>query len=61
MSKANDLPVIVMNGEITGKPMYQVRGDPHWMSTPAQAKRVHAVLKRAEAEGYFKNSGRNKK
>lgn len=49
-----ELPILVKPGEITGQPMYQVRGDPHWMSTPAIARRVHAVLKKAEAQGFTK-------
>lgn len=52
-----ELTVLVKNGEITGKPMYQVRGDPHWHSTPATAKRVHTVLKKAEVENYIKRKG----
>lgn len=52
---ANEQPVVLESaGEVTGKPMYQVRGDPHWHSTPAIALRVHNVLKKAEAEGFTK-------
>lgn len=51
---ADNLPILVKNGEITGKPMYQVRGDPQWHSTPKIAQQVHDKLKKAEAEGFFK-------
>jgi L-amino acid N-acyltransferase YncA len=56
---AADEEVLMSHGEITGKPMYQVRGDPHWHSTPAIARRVHASIKKAEAEGFYTKGKKN--
>lgn len=51
---STEQPVVITKyGEVTGKPMYKVRGDPHWMSTPTKALQVHAVLKKAAAENYY--------
>ena len=58
---ANELIVIEKAGEITGKPMFQVRGDPHWHSTPQIAKKVHLALQRANASGFFTTRKDNKK
>lgn len=48
-------PVVLMSyGEVTGKPMYQVRGQPHWHSTPKIAKDVYRREQAFLAKGGWK-------
>lgn len=53
--------LLTTNGEVTGQPLYKVRGDPHWMSTPAKARQQHASLKRAAENGFFKQTKKERK
>ena len=58
---AEDEQMLTTNGEVTGQPLYKIRGDPHWSSTPAKARQVHAVIKKAEAQNYFKSVKKERK
>jgi hypothetical protein len=40
MAATNEPEVLVRNGEITGTPIYQVRGQAHWHSSPKIARDV---------------------
>lgn len=57
----NAAPVIVgKNGECTGKKMFQVRGDPHWYSSPTIALDTHNRMKKFIADGGFAKKAKAK-